>query len=85
MNPDTELRSGSTCRACWRRHKLFTSTEAPPQERGVETILVAEDEPALREKVREVLEAAGYRVLVSKDVDDAIQIVTQHKVRLICC
>ena len=40
---------------------------------------MAEDEPALREKVREVLEAAGYRVLVSKDVDEAIQIVMQHK------
>ena len=40
---------------------------------------MAEDETALREKIREVLEAAGYRVLVSKDVDDAIQIVTQHK------
>ena len=59
-------------------HTVHT-TEAPPQERGVETILVAEDETALREKIREVLEAAGYRVLVSKDVDDAIQIVTQHK------
>lgn len=59
--------------------QLVHSTEAAPQRRGVETILVAEDEPALREKVREVLEAAGYRVLVSKDADDVIQIVMQHK------
>ena len=54
-------------------------TEATREERGVETILLAEDEPALREKVRDLLEAAGYRVLVSNDVDDAIQIGIEHQ------
>ena len=58
---------------------MFTQPKPHSPERSLETILVAEDETALREKIREVLEAAGYRVLVSKDVDDAIQIVTQHK------
>ena len=40
---------------------------------------MVEDEPALREPVCRLLEGAGYRVLVSKDVDEAIQIAMQHK------
>lgn len=46
--------------------------------RGVETILVVEDEPALRTPVCKLLEDAGYRVLVGKDGDHAIQISNQH-------
>jgi PAS domain S-box-containing protein len=49
-----------------------------PGERGTERILVVEDEPALWEPVRRLLEGAGYQVLVSKDVDEAIQIAMQH-------
>ena len=47
-------------------------------QRGTERILVVEDEPALREPIRRLLEGAGYQVLVSKNVDEAIQIATQH-------
>jgi CheY-like chemotaxis protein len=56
------------------------ATEAAPEElRGEETILVAEDEPALRDVIRETLEDAGYQVLVGRDVDEAVQIASEHK------
>ena len=54
------------------------ATKVAPAQRGTERILVVEDEPALREPVCRLLEGAGYQVLVSKDVDEAIQIATQH-------
>jgi CheY-like chemotaxis protein len=53
--------------------------EAEPMRRGVETILVAEDEPSLRKLVRDFLEDAGYTALVARDVKEAIQIAAQHK------
>jgi DNA-binding NtrC family response regulator len=49
-----------------------------PEQRGVETILVAEDEPALREPVCRLLKSAGYQVLVGKDVHEVIQIAMHH-------
>jgi two-component system, cell cycle sensor histidine kinase and response regulator CckA len=55
------------------------ATEAASEQRGVETILVAEDEPALRQKVCEILENAGYQVLAGKDVDEVVQIAMHHK------
>jgi len=55
------------------------ATEAAPMRGGTETILVAEDEVALREELCRILEAAGYRVLVGKDVDETIRIATQHE------
>ncbi len=53
----------------------------PPSEfvGGSETILIAEDEPALREMTRECLEIAGYTVLEAKDEYDAIHIAERHQ------
>jgi PAS domain S-box-containing protein len=45
---------------------------------GSETILMVEDESALRHKVREVLEKAGYRVLVAKDGNQAIALALEE-------
>jgi PAS domain S-box-containing protein len=62
---------------------LKGSEQVPPADatvgkRGAETILVVEDEPALREPICRLLEGAGYRVLAGKDVGAAIQIAKQH-------
>jgi len=46
---------------------------------GSGTILIAEDEPALREMTRECLETAGYMVLEATDENDAIRIAERHK------
>ena len=46
--------------------------------RGSETILVAEDDPVLRELSREILEGHGYRVLVAADGDEAIRVFREN-------
>jgi len=51
--------------------------------RGDETILVVDDEPALRELAREILLEAGYRVLTASDGKDALDKLAHHAVDLI--
>ena len=45
---------------------------------GSETILLTEDEPALRDKVRKVLVAAGYRVLAAPDGTEALRLILEN-------
>ena len=45
---------------------------------GEETILVVEDEPSLRELMREILERRGYKVLEASDGLEALQRVTEY-------
>ena len=47
---------------------------APPVLRGSETILLADDQPAIREVLREFLEAQGYRVLEAQNGNEAFEI-----------
>jgi PAS domain S-box-containing protein len=51
--------------------------EAPLGGRG-ELILVADDEAAIREIVRTMLESAGYRVRTASDATDAVALVARH-------
>jgi two-component system cell cycle sensor histidine kinase/response regulator CckA len=53
-------------------------SEAAPAERGSETVLLVEDEEALREVMREVLEDTGYTVLTARDGVDAIRVSNAH-------
>ena len=46
---------------------------------GNETILLVEDEPMVRELFRDVLEAAGYRVLEARNGMEALEVVGRHK------
>ena len=55
------------------------ATQGVSGQRAIETVLVVEDEPALREPVCRLLERAGYRVLAGRDVNEAIQIARQLK------
>jgi two-component system NtrC family sensor kinase len=54
--------------------KSFESQETVPQATGTETILLAEDEPALREMVEEVLRLQGYRVLTAASGPAALEV-----------
>jgi len=45
---------------------------------GNETILVAEDEPLVRDLVSHILRAAGYTVLAARDGEDALRVVAEH-------
>jgi signal transduction histidine kinase len=54
---------------------------APPQVRravGVETILVAEDEPGVRRFIRQTLESNGYTVLESSSGREAVDLAREH-------
>lgn len=52
-------------------------TETLP--RGTETLLVVEDDPAVRHLARGVLEAQGYEVLLASNGQDALRVVYAHK------
>jgi DNA-binding response OmpR family regulator len=43
-----------------------------------ETVLVAEDEPPVRELIRDVLRLHGYAVLEARDGDEAVAVAAQH-------
>jgi CheY-like chemotaxis protein len=58
---------------------LPTSAAAPIVLTGSETILVVEDEPAVRELMRKVLERFGYHLLVASTPSEALEI-GQHYV-----
>ena len=47
--------------------------------RGTETILVVEDEPAVRNATTEFLRLQGYEILVAKDGFDALAVASTHK------
>jgi len=53
-----------------------------PLRRGAETILLVEDEQALREVTRRILVAAGYEVILATDGLDALQAAAAHSGRI---
>jgi two-component system cell cycle sensor histidine kinase/response regulator CckA len=52
--------------------------EPPARTEGTETVLVVEDEEAIRSLVRTVLHAQGYTVLAASRGDEALQLSEQH-------
>jgi DNA-binding NtrC family response regulator len=69
-----------TQEASMGREKLESQLSANtlPKAAATETILVAEDEPGVRELVKQTLEQVGYRVLEAADGYEALRIVQQH-------
>jgi two-component system, cell cycle sensor histidine kinase and response regulator CckA len=61
---------------------LIASSAEPPSDspvrRGEETILLVEDEPALREVTRRILVGAGYQVLIAENGPEALQTAGQY-------
>jgi len=76
----SELGKGTTFKVYLPQASRTTSPaqepEPAPEPAGQDhgTILVVEDEDAVRDLVAEVLEGAGYRVLATGDVDEALRI-----------
>jgi PAS domain S-box-containing protein len=54
------------------------AAEAAAPKRGVETVLLVEDETGVRVLVREILRQTGYTVLEATDVDHALRICQEH-------
>jgi signal transduction histidine kinase len=50
-----------------------------PVRRGEETVLLVEDEQALREVTRRILAGAGYHVIVAENGTDALRVADMHK------
>jgi CheY-like chemotaxis protein len=81
---DSELGKGTTFQV------YFPRVERPPQAaagaiktaplpRGTETVMVVEDEPAVRYLARSILAGQGYVVLSASNGRDALQMARDHK------
>jgi CheY-like chemotaxis protein len=79
----SEVGQGTTIKIHLPRVEEAPSTLEVPrraaERRGTETILLVEDEAAVRSLVRGVLEQGGYRVLVARNGEDALIVSEQHK------
>ncbi len=49
-----------------------------PARHGTETVLLVEDEAALRELLRKTFESSGYTVLVARDGKEAVELAASH-------
>jgi two-component system, cell cycle sensor histidine kinase and response regulator CckA len=83
---ETQLGKGTTFRVhlpCVEQSAAATAAELIKVHeglpRGTETILVVEDEPALRSLVRGVLESTGYTVLEASQGVEALLVSDQHQ------
>ena len=56
-----------------------TLRKKQPMPRGTETLLVVEDEPAVRHLACQVLRAQGYEVLSATNGQDGLHVARQHK------
>jgi len=73
---DSEIGRGTTVRIYFPRAEEAQEGQDPekavqPAPPGRETVLLVEDEPAVRSLVREILSGRGYRVLEAKDGEEA--------------
>jgi PAS domain S-box-containing protein len=83
IDVETTPSQGASFRVYLPRHVEEALPPRPPEAprsapRGHETILVVEDEPALRNVVRRSLAAAGYRVLVASNGGEALLSCEKH-------
>ena len=79
----SELGVGTTFRIYLRREGSAVAVTAAPtkvQERppGNETILLVEDEEAIRKFAKRCLDGAGYRVVTAGDGEEALEVLTEH-------
>ena len=85
IDVESQIGSGTTFRLFFpstakRAENIITEPlPAPLVEGGTETILVVEDEPALRELVSDILKLYGYRVYEAGCGPEALRVWEQHK------
>jgi signal transduction histidine kinase len=62
---------------------LDAAVDSTTPDGGLETVLVVEDEPALRELESLMLEEAGYDVLTAANADEALFVAAEHVIDLL--
>ncbi|HYX42352.1 MAG TPA: response regulator, partial [Pyrinomonadaceae bacterium] len=86
INVYSEPGHGTTFSIYLPVHERGTEVEQPPAPAplagGTETILVAEDEAALRSLARDVLEGLGYTVLLAADGAEAVRLFEAGQERI---
>jgi two-component system, cell cycle sensor histidine kinase and response regulator CckA len=80
----SELGRGTTFRVYFPRvqeavKSSETTFKKKPMARGTETLLVVEDEPAVRQLACRVLEAQGYHVISATNGQDGLHAAREHK------
>lgn len=80
---DSRVGSGTTFRVYLPREDEAALTPAPAEShtqplRGLETILIVEDEKVVRDTTRRILTRCGYDVLEAADGAQALQVCEQH-------
>ena len=79
---ESEPGVGTTCKILLPQqdHEVESAPEKPAQGGASQmgTILVAEDDPAIRLLVKEILASAGYNVLLAANGSDAIQLADEY-------
>jgi two-component system cell cycle sensor histidine kinase/response regulator CckA len=80
----SEPGKGTTFKLYFRRVREATSSleeghARPQQQRGSETLLVVEDEEAVRDLVATMLRRQGYTVLTAADAHEAIRLAEEHR------
>jgi CheY-like chemotaxis protein len=86
INVYSEIGHGTTFRVYLPATEMAVDEEAiravPHYGGGTETILVAEDEEALRWLVKDILESLGYEVLLADDGKSAVEVFIKNRERI---
>jgi PAS domain S-box-containing protein len=87
VSVDSQVGIGTTFRVCLPQ--VEEGVEGVPSSRhlidsvgGTETILVVEDEDAVRRLIKAILERLGYSVLEARDGEEALAVWTEHSSRI---
>jgi signal transduction histidine kinase len=80
----SEIGKGSTLKAYFHQVDLPLDVTtclllSSPLPRGTETLLVVEDEPAVKQMARNILVAQGYLVLLASNGQEALQVARDYK------
>lgn len=84
IDVESELGKGTTFRIYFpcvssRREQKAQQEKAGKLPKGSETILLVEDEPAVRQIVTELLEQQGYSVITAENGEDALRLLSVSK------